>query len=178
MTYTAHRDSASLLWALLLCAGFAGAAHAQVQRCTDAKGHTTYTDGPCLQGQRGKEVVPALTAEERALEHLRYEQAMERRREEQLINAQRNAARQAEQDAEAARRPPAPVVVHVPTPAAPPAEVIYPPAYYPPHPPHAKPPPPRPQPGPGSAGTANTQCNAFRCYDVPAPAPGRMLNRP
>lgn len=175
MTYAVHTTS-SLLLTLLLSCGFISSVHAQVQRCTDAQGHITYTDGPCLKGQRSLEVVPAPTAEERALESLRYEQAMERRREQQLIDAQRNAARQAEQAAEAARRPPAPVVVHVPTPAAPPAEVIYPPAYYPPHPPHAQPiHPPRHQPRPNSTGT---QCNALRCYDTPAPTPGRMLKRP
>lgn len=174
MTYAVHPTSSSLLLALLLSSCFASSVHAQVQRCTDAQGHITYTDGPCLKGQRSLEVVPAPTAEERALESLRYEQAMERRREEQLINAQHNATRQAEQAAEAVRRPPTPVVVQVPAPAAPPAEVIYPPAYYPPHPPHAQP-LPRPQPRPNSAGT---QCNALRCYDAPAPTPGRMLGRP
>lgn len=163
------------LWALAL---FAPApAHAQVQRCTDARtGQVTYTDGPCAAGQQATEVLPALSPEERAAQQRQYQAAQERLQAE-LARSQ--AARQAQAQAEAAqaaaqaaRRPPPPVVVTVPE--AQPYAVPY-PVYVDrgqPHRPHrpghqSKPPPP-PQPGPG------WHCNVFRCSD----GKGNVVPRP
>ena len=161
------------LWALALFAP----AHAQVQRCTDARtGQVTYTDGPCAAGQQATEVLPALSPEERAAQQRQYQQAQERLQAE-LARSQ--AARRAQAQAEAAQaaaqaahRPPPPVVVTVPE--AQPYAVPY-PVYVDrgqPHRPHrpghqSKPPPP-PQPGPG------WHCNVFRCSD----GKGNVVPRP
>lgn len=147
-------------------------AWAQVQRCTDASGHVTYTDTACQQGQRSHEVVPPTSAQERAEQEARYQQALERRRHAQALQLQRDAVQQAQQQAQqqaraAARRQP-PVVVEVVAPAPAPG-VVYSPLYPPPHRVHASP-PARPQ-HPASAGQ---QCNVFRCYD----GKGNTWNRP
>lgn len=168
---------------LLALSLFSATAHAQVQRCTDARtGQVTYTDEPCPSGQRAAVVVPALSAEEQAAQQQQYEQAQQRLQEE-LARSQ--AARAAQAQAEAAqaaaraalRPPPAPVVV-VPQQEQTPSYGVLPyPVYvdrphprlpHPTHrPPHGKPQPPT-QPGPG------WYCNVFRCSD----GKGNVIPRP
>lgn len=158
--------------AFAVLTGWAASAGAQVQRCTDARtGQVTYTDGSCASGQRGAEVLPALTPAEKAAQDAQYQAAQERWQAE---HARTQALRQLEADkaaaqaaAAAAARPPVQIIqppanseesaesanaVLLPYPA-------YPDYYPPPHrprPPHGKPPPS--QDGPW-------QCNVFRCYD-------------
>lgn len=134
-------------------------AWAQVQRCTDASGHVTYTDTVCQQGQRSHEVVPPTSAQERAEQEARYQQALERRREQHALDMQRQAQAQAEAAALAAQRPPPPIVVEVAAPAQPPG-VVYGPLYPPFGPSFMRPPTMPPQPP-----SARQHCNVFRCYD-------------
>lgn len=150
MTY--HRLCAVLLG---LC-GATTLAHAQVLRCEDARGHVTYTNTECPHSQRSKEIAPRLSDEEKAQQEAQYQQALERKREEQIRWAELDAARRkadAERaTAEAARRPPAPpIIVQVP------ASDSQPPSYgllnSPRH---------TPKPNPKAPGY---NCNVFKCYD-------------
>lgn len=163
----------SLCAVLLATLGAVTSANAQVLRCEDANGRVTYTDGSCPSSQRTTEVMPPQSAQDKALQEERYQQALERKNAELAQQAERDAAqRQAQAEraaAEAALRPPAPPppsVVVVPAPeVAPPA---YGPSYgygpmYPPRPPHVRPPRPHPpKPKPNADGY---NCNVFRCYD-------------
>ena len=162
MNLNVSRHWLALLW-LPLCMCMQLPASAQVQRCTDASGHVTYTDGQCVQGQRAQEVVPELSPQDRAQQQALYAQALERRREEKALQMQRDAVRQAEQQAKAAalapQRLPAPIVVEVAAPESPPS-VVYSPMYPPPRPPHLRPPVPPPHPP-----ATGYHCNVFRCYD-------------
>lgn len=146
-----------LLVLLLLPTCMQMPAQAQIQRCTDDRGHVTYTDGRCASGQESEEVMPALNAEEQAQLQARYQQAMERRRQEQALQLQREAMRPASAAAQPAQRHPAPVVVEVAAPPAP--AVVYTPGYSAPRPPYlgvpGMPPPP----------SGSYQCNALRCFD-------------
>ena len=148
----------------------ASLAQAQVLQCTDRQGHITFTNTTCPAGQRMQQVAPAIPPEVQAEQDARYQEALERRRAEQALQAERDAtqaridaARASERAALRQPRPlpaPAPVIVEVPV-AAPP---YYPPPnaqWHPPRPPHPAPPPA--QPTPQSGGSHN--CNAFRCYD-------------
>lgn len=163
-----RRPGVALLCALA-GAWIAGPAQAQVFRCTDAQGRITYTGTPCAPSQSGKEVLPAPTPEERAQQEAQYQQALERRRAEQALQAEREAA-QAQSDAaraaeQAAQRPQPPVIVQVP-PSSPPVVVPSYGPFYPPRPPHGRPPPPpRPQPQPPDTKADGYNCNVFRCYD-------------
>lgn len=145
-------------------------AHAQVVRCTDAQGRVTYTEGSCPEHQKSREVLPELSAQERAEQDAQYQQALENKRAAQQAQAERQAAQAQEAAqraaAEAARRPPpAPIVVVPPAPAVSSELPIYGPLYppRPPRPPHVRPPPHPVPPPPGSSPGYN--CNVFRCYD-------------
>ena len=144
-------------------------AWAQVQRCTDASGHVTYTNAPCQPGQRSHELIPPSSPQERAQQEAQYQQALERRREAQALQLQRDAAL-AQQQASAAERRTRPVVVEVNTPTPAP-EVVYSPLYPPPPPAYVPPPAPPHPPHPPSTGH---HCNVFRCYD----GQGNTWNRP
>ena len=146
-----------------LCAGalMQGMVYAQVLRCEDANGHVTYTNTGCPQSKAIKEVVPALSAHQKAQQEAQYQQAVQRKRAEQQMWAERDAAQQQAQAAraaaQAAQRPaPAPVVVQVPTSAGPSYGPLY-----PPHPTYGRP-APSPLPAPQAPGY---NCNVFKCYD-------------
>lgn len=55
-------------------------AHAQVVRCTDAQGRVTYTEGSCPEHQKSREVLPELSAQERAEQDAQYQQALKQAR--------------------------------------------------------------------------------------------------
>lgn len=156
-------------FALLLTLALAPyCAYTQVLRCEDDQGHITFTDGSCPSNQRGQEVVPAPSAEEKAAQEARYQQALERQRADQLSQAEREAAQQqadaARAAAEAARRPaPAPVIVQVPDTSTPRIPIYGP--LYPPHRPHLRPPPHTKPPPKPEQPAGNFNCNVFRCYD-------------
>ncbi|WP_312568644.1 DUF4124 domain-containing protein [Comamonas sp.] len=161
-----HRCLLTALMGTGLCA--LSTAHAQVVRCTDAQGRVTYTEGACPAHQTSREVVPELSAQERAEQAAQYQRALENKRATQQAQAEREAAQAQEAAqraaAEAARRPPpAPIVVVPPAPAAPSDLPVYGPLYppRPPHPPHVRPPHPQPPPPPSEG----YNCNVFRCYD-------------
>ena len=143
------------------------AAHAQVVRCTDAQGQVTYTEGSCPKRQESREIVPAMSAQERALQEAQYQRALANKRAARQAQSERDMA-QAQEDAqraaaEASRRPlPTTIVVAPPAPAAVSNEQpVYGPLY-PPRPPHVRPPP---HPAPPPASTEGYNCNVFRCYD-------------
>lgn len=148
---------------LLLCS--VGLASAQVLRCEDAKGRITYTDGSCPSSQASQEVVPALSADDKAAQEARYDQALQRKRLQQAQQAEREAAQRQAEAERAAAQPapqPPPTVVVVPAPEPVVVQPSYRPMYPPPRPPHVRPPPrPPAQPAPGSG----YNCNVFRCYD-------------
>jgi hypothetical protein len=138
---------------------------AQVLRCEDAQGKVTYTDASCPHSKEVIQVVPAMTAQERAQQDAQYQQALQRKQAAQLQQAERDAAQQQAEAARAAaqaakRLPPAPAPVIVQVPASEPS--YYSPPYLsrPPLPPHVRPPAPKPQPPQQAAN-----CNVFRCYD-------------
>lgn len=157
-----RRPGVALLCALA-GAWIAGPAQAQVFRCTDAQGRVTYTGTPCAPSQSGKEVLPAPTPEERAQQEAQYQQALGRRRAEQALQAEREAAQAQSDAARAAQRPLPPVIVQVP-PSSPPVVVPSYGPFYPPRPPHGRPPPP-PRPQPPDTKADGYNCNVFRCYD-------------
>lgn len=140
-----------------------GALQAQVLRCEDAKGNVTYTNTGCAHSKEVIQVVPPMSAQELAQQDAQYQQALQRKHEEQLLQAERDAAAQQAQAARAATQaaqrtspPPAPVIVQIP--GSDPNSYT---PLYPPRPPHVRPPPPpRPQPPQQAAN-----CNVFRCYD-------------
>lgn len=147
------------------------AVQAQVLRCEDAQGNVTYTNTGCPHSKEVIQVVPPMSAQERAQQEAEYQQALQRKQAEQQHRAERDAAQQqadaARAAAQAAQRPPpapAPIVVQVP--AGEPAAYV---PLYPPRPPHVRPPPPMPQPP-----TQAVNCNVFRCYD----GKGNTWNRP
>ena len=149
--------------------------NAQVFRCVDGKGKVTYTDSGCTSNQSAQEVIPPMSAEEKAQMDAQYQQALERKRQEQALQAERDAAerqaRAAREAAEAAQKPP--VVVHIEPPAQ--TATPQPPAYgpfYPPHRPPMQRPMPRP-PGPDPKAPGYN-CNVFKCYD----GKGNTWNRP
>lgn len=137
-----------------------GAVHAQVLRCEDAKGNVTYTNTGCAHSKEVIQVVPPMSAQERAQQDAQYQQALQRKHAAQVLQAERDAAAQQAQAAraaaQAAQRPaPTPVIVQLP--GSDPASYV---PLYPPRPPHVRPPPPLPQPPQQAAN-----CNVFRCYD-------------
>ena len=137
-----------------------GLAQAQVLRCEDAKGNITYTNTGCPGSKEVMQVLPAMTEQERAQQEAQYQRALERKREAQKLQAERDAAQRQTDAARApspvVHRPAAPVIVQVPANEGAPA---YSPLY-PPRPPHVRPQPPLPQPP-----QAAVNCNVFRCYD-------------
>lgn len=164
---TDYRPLCTVLFALLVAPGVASA---QVLRCEDANGRVTYTNTSCPNSKAIKEVVPPLSAQEKAQQDAQYRQALERKREEQQLQAERDAAqRKAEAERAAARAaqqpapaPVPPVVVQVP-----PAQTVVPSygPFYPPRPPHVRPYPPQPQPPRPPQQSDGYNCNVFRCYD-------------
>ena len=144
----------------------ATAAHAQVLQCTDRDGHITFTNAPCPAGQRVQQVAPAISPQAQAHQDALYQEALQRRRAEQALQAERDAvqaridaARASERAAQRGARhlpAPAPVIVEVPS-AAPP--------YYPPPSAQWRPPPPYPAPPPAQPARSEHNCNAIRCYD-------------
>lgn len=165
---TAYRPLCALLFAGACMPSFVSA---QVLRCVDAKGHVTYTNtAACPSSQRSSEVVPPLSEQEKAQQAAQYQQALERKRAMQQLQAERDAEqRKADAEraaAEAAQRPPAatptpaPVIVQVP------GTTTVAPGYgplYPPRPPHAR--PPAHLPPPPNTQAEGYNCNVFRCYD-------------
>lgn len=152
-----------LTLALLACACWHSAAQAQVLRCEDANGNVTYTNTGCAHSKEVIQVVPPISAQERAQQDAQYQQALQRKQAEQLQHAERDAARQqadaARAAAQAAQRP---ATVLEPAPASDPARYV---PIYVPRPPHARPPharPPLPMPHPPQQAL---NCNVFRCYD-------------
>lgn len=149
--------------------------NAQVLRCEDAQGNVTYTDAECPKSQSGKEILPAISREEKAQLDAQYQQALALKQEEQTRLAERDAAqRKAEAEraaAEAAQRPP--VIVPPPPPST--TANPQPPAYGPLYPPH-RPPMQRPTPVPPGPDTKapGYNCNVFKCYD----GKGNTWNRP
>lgn len=147
-----------LLPALLAALCAPSIASAQVVRCEDANGHVTYTNAGCPKSQALTEIVPQLSAEEKAKQQAQYQQALEQKYAQQ----QRQAALDAAQREAEAARPPAPTVQRPPPPPPEPAPAPVesnPPYYYgsggyapeylpmPQRPPRPRPPaPPKPQP--------------------------------
>ncbi|MGE8398247.1 MAG: hypothetical protein ACN6NT_11640, partial [Comamonas sp.] len=115
------------------------------------------------------QVIPPMSAQERAQQDAQYQQALQRKHAAQVLQAERDAAQLQAQAAlaaaQAAQRPaPSPVVVQVPV--TEPASFA---PLYPARPPHVRPYPSMPQP-PRQA----VNCNVFRCYD----GRGNTWNRP
>ncbi|MBP8187459.1 MAG: DUF4124 domain-containing protein, partial [Comamonas sp.] len=77
---------------LITCLYTAGIAHAQVIRCVDASGHVTYTDGKCPNSKEVQEILPPLSAQAQAQHDAQYQQALERKRAAQQLQAEREAA--------------------------------------------------------------------------------------
>ena len=146
---------------------------AQVLRCEDAQGNITYTDTECPKSKSIKEVLPPMSAGEKAQLDAQYQQALARKQEEQARLAERDAAwrkEQAERAAiEAAQRPP--VIVQMPPPPVADPAPTYGPLYPPRHPPIQRPMPQPPRPDPQAPGYS---CNVFKCYD----GKGNTWNRP
>ena len=150
----------AILGISVLQATYIGPVHAQVYRCLDAQGRTSYTSLPCPNAQREKQILPALTPEEQARQTAAYEAALQRRQAEREALAQR-------QTAQPAQAPSSPSSIEDPSPPAAPAPVVVPPSPYGYPPAHRPPahmrPPQRPMPPPTPSEGYN--CNVFRCYD-------------
>ncbi|WP_367065257.1 DUF4124 domain-containing protein [Oryzisolibacter sp. LB2S] len=86
---------------LLLVACCALPAAAQVVRCTDpVTGGVTYTDGGCPRGDAAREVEPRRSPQDIAQERAQAAEALQRKHERQLFEAeQRRASQQAERAA-------------------------------------------------------------------------------
>ncbi|MCZ8091921.1 MAG: DUF4124 domain-containing protein [Acidovorax sp.] len=82
----------STLMGIAICAVVISTAQAQVHRCTNAAGHSVYTDAPCAEGQTSKLVERQKSAAEIAQERANADAATDRKYRAQ-------AAERAQQDA-------------------------------------------------------------------------------
>lgn len=97
----------SKLMGIAICAVVISTAQAQVHRCTNAAGHSVYTDTPCAEGQTSKLIERQKSAEEIAQDRATADAATDRKYRAQ-------AAVRAQQDAP----PPSPTQTSIQTPLA------------------------------------------------------------